>query len=211
MPFDPPFRTTFQAGDMVFGYANCVAGWIQSHLGEGASDASKIQVYDTDAEVAKKITAVSDANEFVQALVGHPKYNIVVRDEPNGIPGISGNMNREWRIKSKGALHYFTKVAKKHVHFVLDDIDLDEVVSKSHTSGPPYGRDKPVGKAGPSDTKTRTVTHAELRWIYRNRVSPDVQAGVQFWLNGTACTPPWQSGGGVALWSKYTPTNPVIV
>jgi hypothetical protein len=194
---------------MIFGYANVIAGWVQNHAGEGATLDARIQVYDTDAQEAARIVAVNDAVQFVDALKGHPKYSVVVRDNATGLPGISGNMNREWRLKSKGALYYFTRVANKHVHFQLDGIDMTEVVNKSHNYGPPQGRDNPVGKASPGDhdTKKRTITHAELRWIFRNKVFPEVREHIQFWLNNACCEPPWVGGNGYVIWSGYHPSS----
>jgi hypothetical protein len=67
------------------------------------------------------------------------------------------------------------------LHFVLDNLDLSEVTNKNRAG---------EFKNSPED-KVRTVTAAELRWIYRYKDDPRTQENVQFWIKGTKCCPPW--------------------
>jgi hypothetical protein len=61
--------------------------------------------------------------------------------------------------------------------------------------------------------KVRSVTGAELRWVYRHRFNARVQRHIQFWLNDQPCHAPWHSlmvgvpGGGPKAWSRYKPEH----
>ncbi|MFX1688135.1 hypothetical protein [Paraburkholderia sp. A2RI-6] len=200
----------FQPGDYIFGYANTITGFVEAHKSEGASNEDKIQVLSTDrSEALNGKGKAADKESFLKSLEQHPKFSAIISDSERGIraPALDGlkpgdvKNNRDWRIKSKGSLYWATIDVHKHVHFILDGIDMDEVVHKTHTTGPMHGRDTPSGT--PSSQKTRTITHAELRWIYRNKVLPQVREHVQFWLNGVCCEPPWRTDPG--LWSHYVP------
>jgi hypothetical protein len=212
MPCEKPWRSTFQAGDYIFGYANTITEFCSNHKGEGASDKDKIQELATDRTQALDGRGkTADKISFLSSLERHPKYSSIVSDSDKDVraPALAGlkpgnvKNNREWRIKSKASLYWATMDEKRHVHFILDGIDMDEVVHKTHTSGPLHGQDTSV-YTSPSE-KTRTITHAELRWIYRNKVFPEVRQHVQFWLDGQCCAPPWQLNPG--LWSLYVPKN----
>ncbi|QYE36627.1 hypothetical protein KZX46_12320 [Polymorphobacter sp. PAMC 29334] len=214
MPMDQPWRTAFVPGDYIFGYANVITEFALAHKDEGASDKDKIQELATDrAQALDGKGKDADKRSFLASLEKHPKYGGIVSDSDMDIratslaglkPGPVKN-NREWRIKSKGSLYWATMDVKKHVHFLLDGIDMKEVVDKTHTSGPVHGQDTPHGTD--ATAKTRTITHSELRWLYRNKVFPQVREHVQFWLAGVCCIPPWQLDSG--LWAKYLPKNSV--
>ena len=212
MPFEKPWRSQFQPGDYIFGYANTITEFCSKHSAEGASDKDKIQELATDrAQALDGKGKTVDKKSFLESLERHPKYSAIVSDSAKDIraPALAGlkpgnvKNNREWRIKSKGSLYWVTMDVKKHVHFMLDGIDMKEVVHKTHTSGPLHGQDTP--DKTPESGKTRTITHAELRWIYRNKVFPEVRQHVQFWLKDQCCVPPWQSDPG--LWSHYVPKS----
>ncbi|MEX0447773.1 hypothetical protein [Xenorhabdus sp. SGI246] len=68
-----------------------------------------------------------------------------------------------------------------HIHFILDGINMDTVV---------YKYDK-------------NITGKELRWLFRHREYPNVAKKIQFWLNDTPTTPPWEEAGST-LWKNYT-------
>lgn len=218
MPFAEPWRSSFSRGDLVFGYASGITKFISDHKAEGVDDNAKINAYSTDIEDSKRVARYArGAENFVESLARHPKYGIVVSEDENGgkmsalymsnkASGIK-NMNRDWRLKSKGALYWATKEAGVYIHFVLDGIPMNDVVMKNHVSPVAHAADSPQGKATPQDeaTKTRTVTHAELRWIYRNRKDAGVMEHIQFWLDNTPCPPPWDTDS--VTWAHYVPTN----
>ncbi|CDG80857.1 hypothetical protein GJA_194 [Janthinobacterium agaricidamnosum NBRC 102515 = DSM 9628] len=127
------------------------------------------------------------------------------------------------RRKVKGGLYWATSVAKKHVHFVLDGLDMEAVVRKSASYDNPTGSNNEQSNTA----KTRAYTGAELRWIYRNRNNPDVQSHVHFVKEGKPCPPPWVEYSTKvikfkqdntmeeietkydvkALWEQYTPQS----
>ena len=170
MPMEQPWRTAFIVGDYIFGYASSITEFTQAHRDEGATSEAKIQVLDTDKLVAFNGSGKKDDKEsFYNSLERHPKYSGVLSDSSDGgfrAPVLHGlrpgplKNNREWRIKSKGSLYWLTMDVKKHVHFILDGINMDEVVHKNHSEGPLHGQDT---KDNDPITKTRTITHAELR------------------------------------------------
>ena len=224
MPFHAPFRDRYQAGDMIFGYAQSITAFIDQHRAEGANDSAKVNALTTDvadanhARYARGVPAgeTPRAVQFVTSLSTHAKYNRVVSADENAgqTSWITQNRamgparnNQSWRMKSKGALYWATMEAGIHIHFVLDSIPIADVVGKNHQSPHAHAADTPSGRkatAPEEATKTRTVTHAELRWIYRNRGVPAVAAHIQFWLNNACCDPPWETDA--ALWLHYVPT-----
>ncbi len=108
-------------------------------------------------------------------------------------------------------MSWATQVKGIDVHFVLDSINFAYVVLKDEPGRAGYYGDFPQGpydKTGDplGNNKTRTVTHAELRWLYRNRSDPKVQLHVQFWKNKAPCEPPWTAEP--TTWAKYTPRKP---
>jgi hypothetical protein len=119
--------------------------------------------------------------------------------------------NESVRRKDKAGLYWATKIAGRHVHFVLDGIDIAAVVKKSF-KGANSDRD-----AGSSTSKNRSITGSELRWVYRNREDPEVGKYIHFWFHLKHARPPWevvfsiQSGeiveqDGASLWAQYRHT-----
>lgn len=103
----------------------------------------------------------------------------------------------EWTARKNAGLDANSSTAGVHIHFALDDIDMAAVVTKTHRfedqSHNVLAEDLPKGKSKKNEDKVRTITHSELRWIYRNRGNPLVQRSIQFWLNQVACGPPWEN------------------
>lgn len=106
-------------------------------------------------------------DDFAQAVRRHPKYSSIL--------DTSTTLNVDaWARKSKAGLFWATHSDKPRirVHFLLDDLDFPNVVEKRGMYG-------------------KSITSRELRWLYRNRLDPQVQAGVQFWMWGKPVAPPW--------------------
>lgn len=151
-----------------------------------------------------------DEEALREALAAHEKYQSALD---------AAGSNQDIRRKCKGGLYWATMIAQKHVHFILDGIDMEAVVKKA-TQGdnPDSDGDEALGIE-----KNRTITGSELRWIYRNRDLEPVQQHVQFWFNGKQCPPPWETYStiefgarlidaptvtehdGRELWSQYKP------
>jgi len=115
------------------------------------------------------------------------------------------NDNAETRGKCKAGIGWAVE-DNRVVHFVLDGIDMDNVVDKQN------------------DSESRRCTNSELRWIYRNRFQQKIVDGVQFWFQRKQVSPPWVSNctystefGPTGLvmnpidtvnkWKKYLPKN----
>ncbi|MBD2814848.1 hypothetical protein ID850_08735 [Xenorhabdus sp. Flor] len=86
--------------------------------------------------------------------------------------------------KCKGGLSWVTMsncqlTEDMHIHFILDEINIKEVVDKTRDS----------------------ITAKELRWIYRHRNNRKVASKIQFWLNQEPIYPPWVSDE--TLWANY--------
>ncbi|PHM28958.1 hypothetical protein [Xenorhabdus budapestensis] len=116
--------------------------------------------------------------DFFNHLKSHHKYRTITE-----------NINEYNKIdigrKCKGGLSWASIVNGNlphdmHIHFILDGINMDSVV---------YKHDK-------------NITGKELRWLFRHREYPNVAKKIQFWLNDTPTTPPWE-GTGSTLWKNY--------
>lgn len=212
MPFAAPFRK-YAPGDLVYGvHKGIMKMGRQDYIKRvfKAGPGATIDEYPALSSDSKSFTN-DDTASFIATLGTHPKYS----------SSIGGSDNEATRRKDKGGLYWATMVAHKHVHFVLDGLDIKGVILKSFSG---KNSDRPVGK--PADdfvgTKNRSITGSELRWVYRNRHVKDVQDHVQFWFFDEQVVPPWEihrefgQGGsgpmivesdGAALWSQYTPSS----
>ncbi|WP_110973173.1 hypothetical protein [Pseudomonas huaxiensis] len=153
-----------------------------------------------------------DLSLFRTAMAAHEKYKRYLNqlqphnfDEEAFSEAVSGRVSNdafrakskfgmEWTIKRNSGLNLDQQVGF-HIHFVLNSIDMAAVVTKTHklvVDGDTLAQDLPRGKSQAA-AKERTITHSELRWIYRNRNNPLVQKSVQFWKDGVTCCPPWEN------------------
>lgn len=226
MPFTPPYRD-YTEGDFVFGINASIANF-QKSVNQARTD--KIDFKATTSgnvttvrglsvkrsDVDTKFTGERHAlnSQYLDTLESHTKF---IRNSTHVFtdPDVKGNA--EFRIKSKVGLH-FCIVTDRYLHFVLDDLDLAGVLGKNwkkNQSGIAHKNDDRKSLVDGAD-KIRTVTGAELRWIYRHSLRPDVQEHVQFWYNDQQCCPPWDAAFGLVdptapnpmQWSAYK--NPVM-
>ncbi|MDC9590499.1 hypothetical protein PSI23_14675 [Xenorhabdus sp. XENO-10] len=114
---------------------------------------------------------------FYSYLKKHDKYHTVLDENID-------NKNVTIGRKCKGGLSWvsmsnYPLTPNMHIHFILDGINIEEVVSKTKDS----------------------ITAKELRWIYRNRNSKKVASKIQFWLNQKPIYPPWVLNE--TLWDNY--------
>jgi hypothetical protein len=208
MPFNTPYRDKFESGDLVYGLSKPREEWLKKRADEGALIGKNwIDKYNVD------LTKVSDAVnvDFIVQTLQHPKYHKVMKTTTH--PQATESKQHAWRSKSKAGLNWAV-TTHKHVHFILDNLDMSDVAKKTNTKGNP---DYPQGKAPstfPPKDKVRTITNAELRWVYRHKDHPDVQKHIQFWLDDKPCCPPWysqwvgkQQMTGDQLWADYQPTH----
>jgi hypothetical protein len=128
-------------------------------------------------------------------------------------------------MKCKGGLNWACTVGY-HVHFILDEIDMTTVIHKNFGAGRNAESKRPwnlhsifsrtkkqVRLHNWRSNKVRSVTGAELRWIYRHRFNPTVARHIQFWLDNRPCHAPWdpamggRPGFGPTEWARYKPDH----
>lgn len=133
-----------------------------------------------------------EGHDFDEVAFSTPEHRI----ESNSAFRAKSKFGMEWTIKKNQTKDPHSPNVF-HIHFILNEIDMKAVVLKSHrykdSDGHVLAQDFPKGKSRPGEDKERTITHSELRWIYRNRDNPLVQKSVQFWKDGVACCPPWEN------------------
>lgn len=215
MPFNAPFRRQFQAGDLIYGLATTRTALV-IEFGVDIINSGGLATVDQ----FRKSMAGSNSPEqkalwknFLSDNEIHPKYGRYMRhirafnnDEEYFAENTSAlKQNDAWRAKSKFGMEWTISQQRGHIHFVLDEIDIGAVVTKTHRyeeNGQVLAQDLPRGKSTSGESKERTITHSELRWIYRNRNNPLVQAQVQFWLTTggrlTPCVAPWENSSKAA-------------
>ena len=233
MPFTSPWAA-YQAGDLLYGLAGPRVD-LAAHF--GLADHYTIDEYDIasyDRGGGASGALQYDPN-FRDALRNHAKYASVVAD---GDLGWDLSDNAHWaadhsgmllvaKRKCKGGLEWITRHTMRNIHFCLDGLNLRAAASKTYDGLSGGVADNPQGKA-PLGTdpynKPRSITGAELRWIYRNRLDVRVQNRVQFWRRRVSwatgartttgwegCPPPWTdpavSHDTRAAWAAYVPTT----
>lgn len=226
MPFNPPFRTHYSKGDLVYGLSAPRAFWMMKFVpGFSTQVISSQPTIDVMEREIAKADQVSDWNaEFIEHLNEHPKYHWATSSRAIW-QNANGQDEQQIRMKCKGGLNWACTVGY-HVHFILDDIDMNTVIDKNFGTGRTqetkrhwtvtsiFGRGKQHQRLFDwRANKVRSVTGTELRWIYRHRFNPTVASHIQFWLNDKMCHAPWapemsgRPGFGPGEWSRYRPRH----
>ncbi len=215
MPFTEAW-SDYNDGDFVFGLNAAIADFQKTKNVQKSTVDTKVgtvrQLSDKRDGLDKFGVARQEQNTaYLDSLENHPKYQIAYDKNKGG-----GNVtdNAKFRLKSKAALNWCIS-SKTIVHFVLDGLDLNEVIEKNFKMpNKPHSPNNEFKSA--ADDKIRTVTGAELRWIYRNRERPETQECVQFWYAGKQCSPPWSAlfkniVANAPDWGGYKITHPVKI
>lgn len=126
--------------------------------------------------------------QFTESILKHPKYRSIIK------------RNNGWSLtkigrKCKAGLHWATE-DEINVHFLLDGIDMDKVISKK------------IILSDSEHINFKSVTGSELRWVYRNRHDEKVQKNINFWKDGARTDPPWVSNR--LLWDTYRPKSEAL-
>lgn len=134
---------------------------------------------------------LSMQESFSESAAKHPKYRSILNPLTT-IEERSLCLSTAIGRKVKAGLNWAAE-SNRRVHFVLDDIKMEEVVNKElRDLGDGFGERKPhIGE--------------ELRWIYRNRTNPMVEETVLFWKDGMRSKAPWDYDKD--LWSTYKPKH----
>lgn len=213
MPFKEPWKN-FKEGDFIFGINAQIAAFQQKH---NVPKASIIDPVGTVRQLADNRTNLENFEGFrreqnsayLESLENHPKYQLAYNRDKT--PGSTGS-NAQFRLKSKAGLNFCIS-SNIPVHFILDELKLKQIIEKNFTD--PKKLWSPNNEFKNSDAdKIRSVTGAELRWIYRNRDRPETQECVQFWFKGTQCCPPWEPAfrhpdSQASDWNAYKPKTVV--
>lgn len=169
--------------------------------------------------------------EFLKA-VGTGKYASVLGQETVFQRGEHAHKNALFRRKCKAGLEWAllrpsAGKPQPAVHFILDGLgelcnsdgtkssDWSKVLGKNYQL--PGICEETSGGGLPFEQKVRSITNAELRWIYRHRDNPLVAEGVQFWRDSTPVMPPWVLGAthmdpraDIAAWEAYRPRSAAL-
>ncbi|WP_143277486.1 hypothetical protein [Bordetella genomosp. 9] len=196
MPFHPPFKQRYERGDLVYGLARQRSRYAydypqfrdaQDFVAEtGEPNFSRIDQYAAIAAERREqqyFNKAAPANQadFLASIGRHPKYRKALSAKQATVQAVAR--------KCKAGLAWAAG-AGMTVHFVLDQLDMVQVVSKAH----------------PRDREAKSYTGCELRWVYRNRHDPAVRQAIQFWRAGAPILPPWE-GEGARLWAAYHPAH----
>jgi hypothetical protein len=195
MPFTPPFRDALAPGDLVYGLSGPRSRWIDLMRADETQYCT-IDSYGGSSSNRRFLNMVGirppNQQDFSLFLKNHPRYGVIF-DIDRGMHGEHIDHNRK---KCKAGLGWIASQQKMGfaVHFILDEIDMSEVIEK-----------RPNANCG---VGVRSVTGSELRWVYRNRHVPAVRNCVQFWRNNQPVVPPWMFSSSPSRkidWSAYVP------
>ena len=198
MPFKSPYRQ-YNRGDMLYGLAGPRAE-LAAAMFIRNGEIHTIDQFDTFADARPNGTPLN-------GLTYDAGFNAAVAQATDDASRhVDLNSQQQWqanpagtgavaRRKCKTGIDYVCRYTQAHIHFCLKGFDLVAAAGKSYNGA--GASDNPVGKAHDRawHQKTRSITGAEIRWVYRNRHDPSVANRVQFWdqVGGgwNACPPPW--------------------
>jgi hypothetical protein len=217
MPFAPPWRS-YKKGDLLYGLCGD-RGVLANKFGIGPSDVYTIDQYGLVANEKapwNNTTPLKYDPGFINSLAVHDKYSAILDGTELRNSASQELFDARAKRKCKGGINYIVSNTVHHIHFCLDGLNMEQVPSKSYDGSKGGASDSPNGKA-PDDeadswiNKSRSITGAELRWIYRNKHRSDVSSKIQFWFNGKESYPPWGPGDVPMKWRKawaaYIPSS----
>jgi hypothetical protein len=219
MPFQQPWDT-YSPGDLLFGLVDNRQMLVQ-HFRIRPTEIYTIDQYDilSDARPVESVkNPLKHDNDFLALLRSNPKTESIIDTELVYEEVWSHHELAVAKRKCKAGLEYIIYKTLYRIHFCLDGMDLKAAANKSYDGSKGGRPDNPVGKTPPSiawDQKVRSVTGAELRWVYRHRLEPMVCKKIQFWDkrggDWIQCPPPWsdnlyQPDDVRSAWAGYQPT-----
>ncbi|MBS1203563.1 MAG: hypothetical protein H6R25_462 [Proteobacteria bacterium] len=215
MPFFQPFKTKFSNGDLIYGLTSArqvFANKIFNQFDQTNQFSQRNKFSQFNLPVTIDNYAVTKFEDLIQKHPDIERYKPVPRDQDlfrkaikthpryANILNAGGRVENGWgkhppkamSRKCKAGIFWITeKNTDRHIHFILDNINMKCVVNKNHEC----------------DITGRSVTGSELRWIYRNKHNPNVINKIQFWHKGIPVLPPWVTSPH--LWSEYNRGNDI--
>jgi hypothetical protein len=193
MPFAPPFLAAPTQNDMVYGLLDDIkdftAHFNLGRLNAAANFVKTEAALDSNAprmatQRANDPAGVQRNRDAIAYLRKHQRYKSTLE------PG-----RHDTRRKCKGILAFQLLEKQLPVHFIITRMQTIKAAQKLSYATNLREQDKEID-----------ITHAELRWVYRNRYNGDVQRLVQFWDGQTPCVPPWIGGNDAerGAWGEYT-------
>lgn len=189
MPFDKPHANSYKKFDLVYGLDS-----IRTKYSFNASFAD-MKAKDNVAYINNyRLDNLTLENSSPRFRTLNESYIQFMRSAGKFLLVNQNNLNTPNMLerKCKGGIAFLLdETVGINLHFLLDGINMHNVVYKTN--------------------KEKSITGAELRWIYRNRNNPRVQKVVQFWINRRPCCPPWNQmfhdKSIVSLWANYHPKS----
>ncbi len=142
--------------------------------------------YSSDAKIKQEFNDDKRVLAFKEFLNSHPRYNVRKQDDAKRLKRSYSEDVREglWKRTSKAGLEFQLLVRKAPVHFLMDDLEIEEVASKQGNKG-------------------QSVTASELRWLYRHRELLNVKENLFFYKGGKKIS--HAEVFGRAEWQTYSP------
>ncbi len=201
MPFSQAWRD-YHPNDLLYGLAG-PRNHLAAHMGIKDGDIYTIDQFDIFAD-AKPIGSVKSHlvhdKDFIKVLQSSAKTAQIVGTDlndgtlwNNDLVGTAAIAKR----KCKAGLEFVIYHTTYHIHFCLGGMNLEQVAAKNYDGSAGGMADSAGGKSTGLDwkSKARSITGAELRWVYRHSREPMVQSKVQFWKDDGGwkqCPPPWK-------------------
>ena len=217
MPFTTPWRQ-YKPGDLLYGLAQN-RGRLAAAMGIKKGAVYTIDQYGIMTDPRAQTLAQNHLKydpEFIAALQNSEKMWNLVDTDLNDNAVWTADRNNAINIakrKCKAGLEYIVHRTRHHIHFCLDGLNLEQAANKNYDGSAGGVADTPGAWTGQWNKKARSITGAELRWVYRNRLDPKVQERIQFWKvagsNWICCPPPWDDASQTKTirqaWEGYKP------
>ncbi|WP_313712712.1 RHS repeat-associated core domain-containing protein [Pseudomonas sp.] len=142
--------------------------------------------YSSDTDIKALFNDFERVLAFKRFLQAHPKYNV---REQRAAKQLKRNYSKAirqglWNKTSKAGLEYQLLERKAPVHFLMDNLNKEDIAAKRGLAG-------------------KSVTASELRWLYRHREVPEVRENLFFHREGKKIS--HAEVFGSPEWQAYSP------
>ena len=168
MPFTPQFRGYYTAGDLIYGLATTrtklVLHFQDDILKEGNKAVSTVDQYRKSSVEQLEKSVRTTWKQFLRDNEKHPRYSgyaQAIRKHNNDEEAFAkaevsdSAVNSAWRSKSKFGIEWTLSGDRGRIHFVLDDIDMAAVVTKTQDFTDPTSGGGPCSRFSPRQGRSR--------------------------------------------------------